>query len=136
MYSYNYPFLQIFIISFYINQLKSVHPFGPTAGVIRVKTWSRRYDPIRSFRNLDEKELRIEVYLNQLQNLRLYLLTIQPHERPWELKCFNSKLNKRKLITLLTLQRYWLSFCGFVSQGASCLNNTWVKSFRNRELYI
>ena len=42
MYSYNYLFLQIFIISFCIsiNQLKSVHPFGTTAGVIRVKSFS------------------------------------------------------------------------------------------------
>ena len=48
MYSYNYLFFQILIFSFSIsiNQLKSVHPFGTTAGVIRVKgTVQRDFGP-------------------------------------------------------------------------------------------
>ena len=61
MYSYNYLFLQIFINSFSIsiNQfIKSVHPFGTTAGVIRVNgsQWKTIFNSWSLSKSLGHKE--------------------------------------------------------------------------------
>ena len=70
MYSYNYLFLQIFIISFCIsiNQLKKCASFWHNSGVIRVNDWSLSFCCVILF---------FYKYLLLTANISMFMVKIQ-----------------------------------------------------------